>query len=72
MSRKIAGKIFSTPEGAGVTPPTAEELAKARKSFDEFQAEVNAVADEDRATEVSPKFWDDISGTEYDPRRKGS
>ena len=72
VMRKIAGKIFSTPEEAGVTPPTKAELAEARRAFDEFEQKVNAVAPEDRATDVSPKFWDDISGTEYDPRRKGS
>jgi hypothetical protein len=37
MSKEIAGKIFSTPEEAGVTPPTEAELARARKLFDEFQ-----------------------------------
>jgi hypothetical protein len=68
VSREIAGKIFSTPEEAGVTPPTEEELAVARKMFDEFQAKVDAVAPEDRVNDVSPKFWDDTSGTEYDPR----
>ena len=71
MSKKIAGKTFSTPEEAGVTPPTEEELARARKLFDEFQQQVEAVAQEDRVTEVSPKFWDDISGTEYE-RPQGS
>lgn len=70
MSKKIAGKTFSTPEEAGVTPPTEEELARARRGFDEFQAKVDAVALEDRKTNVSPKFWDDISGTEYDPNKK--
>jgi hypothetical protein len=69
VAKKIAGKIFSTPEEAGVTPPTEAELARARRLFDEFQKKVDAVAEEDRPTEVSPKFWDDISGTEYDPRR---
>ena len=66
MSREIAGKIFLTAEEAGVTPPTEEELARARKLFDEFQKKVDAVAEEDRPTEISPKFWDDISGTEYE------
>ncbi|MCV7101200.1 hypothetical protein [Mycobacterium palustre] len=66
MAERIAGKIFSTPEEAGVTPPTGEELAAARKAFDEFQQEINAVAPEDRVKEVSPKFWDDTSGTEYE------
>jgi hypothetical protein len=70
VSREIAGKIFSTPEEAGVTPPTEEELAVARKMFDEFQAKVDAVAPEDRVTDVSPKFWDDTSGTEYERPNK--
>ena len=70
MSKRIAGKTFSTPEEAGVTPPTEEELAHIQKQFDEFEEKINAVAPEDRVTEVSPKFWDDISGTEYDPRRQ--
>ena len=48
MSKEIAGKIFSTPEEAGVTPPTEAELARARKLFDEFQRRVEAVAEEDR------------------------
>jgi hypothetical protein len=70
VSREIAGKIFLTPEEAGVPPPTKEKLARARKMFDEFQKKVDAVPEEERVTEVSPKFWDDISGTEYDPRRQ--
>lgn len=61
--------MFSTPEEAGVTPPTEAELANARKLFDEFQRKIDAVAPEDRVTEVSPKFWDDTSGTEYDQRK---
>jgi hypothetical protein len=68
VSREIAGKIFLTPEEAGATPPTEGELARARKLFDEFQKKVDAVAEEDRPTEISPKFWDDISGTEYEHR----
>ena len=71
VSKKIAGKIFSTPEEAGVTPPTEEELARARRLFDEFQQRVEAVDQEHRVTKVSPKFWDDISGTEYE-RPQGS
>jgi hypothetical protein len=66
VSREIAGKIFLTPEEAGVAPPTEAELARARRLFDEFQREVDAVAEEDRPTEISPKFWDDTSGTEYE------
>ncbi|WP_081490141.1 hypothetical protein [Mycobacterium sp. MOTT36Y] len=70
MSKKIAGKTFSTPEEAGVSAPTEEELARARNAFDEFQARVDAVAPEDRKTDVSPKFWDDTSGTEWDPNKE--
>jgi hypothetical protein len=66
MSKKIAGKTFSTPEEAGVTPPTDAELARARKLFDEFQRKVDAVEPQDRVKDISPKFWDDVSGTEYD------
>jgi hypothetical protein len=66
MAKKIAGKIFSTPEEAGVTPPTEEELAHARKLFDEAQERIDQLTEADLWTEVSPKFWDDTSGTEYE------
>jgi len=66
VAKKIAGKIFSTPEEAGVTRPTAEEIAHARKLFDEFQERIDNVPEEDRWTEVPKKFWDDTSGTEYE------
>jgi hypothetical protein len=68
VSERIAGKTFSTPEEAGVTPPTEAELARAHKIFDEFEQKIDAVAPEDRVTDVSPKFWDDTSGTEYEQR----
>ncbi len=66
MAEEIAGKIFSTPEEAGVTRPSKEELAEARKLFDEFQERVDQVPESERWTEISPKFWDDTSGTEYE------
>jgi hypothetical protein len=66
MAKRIAGKIFSTPEEAGITPPTEEEIARARKLFDEFQEKIDRVPEEDRLKEVSSKFWDDTSGTEYE------
>jgi hypothetical protein len=66
MSKKMAGKTFSTPEEAGVTPPTEEELAHARKIFDEVQEQMDRLPESARWTEVSPKFWDDTSGTEYE------
>jgi hypothetical protein len=66
VSRTIGGKSFSTPEEAGRTPPTEAELARARRIFDEFEQRIDAIPPEDRATEVSPKFWDDTSGTEFE------
>jgi hypothetical protein len=66
VSEKIAGKIFSTPEEAGVTPPTEAELAHARKLFDEAQERADRLTEADLWTDVSPKFWDDTSGTEYE------
>lgn len=69
MSKKMAGKTFSTPEEAGVTPPTEAELARARKIFDEVQEQMDRLPESARWTEVSPKFWDDTSGTEYEDRR---
>jgi hypothetical protein len=68
VAEEIAGKIFSTPEEAGVTRPSAEEIAHARKLFDEFQEKIDNVPDADRLTEVSAKFFDDVSGTEYEGR----
>jgi hypothetical protein len=66
VAEKITGKIFSTPEEAGITPPTEEEIAGARKLFDEFQEKIDRVPEEERWTEVPKKFWDDTSGTEYE------
>jgi hypothetical protein len=48
MAEEIAGKIFSTPEEAGVSRPTDEELADARKQFDEFQEQIDRVPESDR------------------------
>jgi hypothetical protein len=66
MAEEIAGKIFSTPEEAGVTRPTEAGLAEARKLFDEAQDRIDRLTEADHWTEVSPKFWDDTSGTEYE------
>lgn len=66
MSKKIGGKTFYTPEEAreelGLEPPSAEEIAKARKILDEFQKRVDTVPPEARVR-VSPKFYDDLAGT---------
>jgi hypothetical protein len=68
MSKEVAGRIFSTPEEAGVTPPTEAEIAHARKLFDEFQEQIDNVAEVDIPKQVSSKFFDDVSGTEYEGR----
>jgi hypothetical protein len=68
MAKEIAGRIFSTPEEADVTPPTEAEIAHARKLFDEFQEQIDRVPEADIPTEVSSKFFDDVSGTEYEGR----
>ena len=64
--QRSAGKIFSTPEEAGVTPPTEAEIAHARKLFDESQEKIDSLTEADLPKEVSSKFLDDISGTEYE------
>ena len=68
MAEEIAGKIFSTPEEAGVAPPTDAEIAHARKLFDEFQEQIDNVPEADVPKEVSSKFFDDVSGTEFKGR----
>lgn len=68
MSKEVAGRIFSTPEEAGVTPPTEEEIARARQLFDEFQGQIDRVPEGDIPKEVSSKFFDDVSGTKYEGR----
>jgi hypothetical protein len=70
VAKKIAGKIFSTPEEAGLTPPTDAELAHARELFDEAQERIDCLTEADHWTEVSPKFWDGTSGTEYEGWRE--
>jgi hypothetical protein len=71
MVKKFAGKTFSTPEEAGVTPPTEQELARARKLFDEAQERVDRLTEADLWPEVSPKFWDDTSGIEFEGWQDG-
>jgi hypothetical protein len=71
MVKKFAGKTFSTPAEAGVTPPTEQELARARKLFDEAQERVDRLTEADLWPEVSPKFWDDTSGIEFEGWQDG-
>ena len=50
-------------------PPAEAELERARQMLAEFRQRIDAVKPEDRVKELSPKFWDDTSGTEFDRRR---
>ncbi|WP_433603060.1 hypothetical protein ACQPXH_15675 [Nocardia sp. CA-135953] len=67
MSKKIAGKIFSTPQEAGVEPPTPEELEKYKEKFKEARKRLRA-ASPDPGIIAGDKFYDDVPGTEFDPR----
>lgn len=70
MSREIAGKLFSSREELGLEPLSDEELAEAKKIFAQARADVSNTRPEDRVP-ASRKFWDDTSGTELDPERRG-
>ncbi|MFE3229669.1 hypothetical protein [Nocardia sp. NPDC059228] len=68
MSKEIAGRIFSTPQEAGVEPLTPEELDKYKEKFKEARQRLRStITDPDII--AGDKFYDDISGTEFDPRR---
>lgn len=69
MSKRVGGRTFTTPEELGVDPPTEAELERARQMLAELRQRIDAVRPEDRVKELSSKFWDDTSGTEYDPGR---
>ncbi|MBF6077957.1 hypothetical protein [Nocardia beijingensis] len=70
MPKEIGGKIFYKPGEEGAAPPlTAEELAEIKKRFAAANAQ-RKPADPDRTpepkTEENRRFWDDLSGTEYE------
>ncbi|WP_146161188.1 hypothetical protein [Nocardia sp. MDA0666] len=68
MSKKIAGIIFSTPQEAGVEPPTPEELEKYKEKFKEARKRLRA-ASPDPDIIAGDKSYDAVSGTEFDVRR---
>jgi hypothetical protein len=41
-------------------------LVELRKLFDEAQERIDRLTEVDEWTDVSPKFWNDMSGTEYE------
>lgn len=71
MSKEIAGRKFSTPEEAGVEAPTPEQLDKYREKFKEARKRLRS-ASPDPEIFAGDKYHDDISGTEFDPRRDES
>ena len=67
----MAGQdILHTRRSGGDSADRRGELAEARKLFDEVQEQIDRVPEADSWTEVSPKFWDDTSGTEYEGARE--
>ncbi|WP_433729161.1 hypothetical protein ACQP0C_40950 [Nocardia sp. CA-129566] len=65
MAKRIAGKLFQTPEEAGVPPLTEEQIAEYMARANAHRAKMAAVPEEDRV-ELSERFHDDLSGTEYE------
>jgi hypothetical protein len=71
MPREIAGKIFySADEDAPGPPrPSAEEIADAKAQFAAFNAQRkpdSQTPPPEPKTEENRRFWDDLSGTEYE------
>ncbi|WP_433659931.1 hypothetical protein ACQPW1_45610 [Nocardia sp. CA-128927] len=70
MPRRIAGKIFYEPGEPGAAPPlTDAEQAEVQKGFDAFNAKVRKTDGQpptEERTEENRRFWDDLSGTEYE------
>ncbi|MFE5288984.1 hypothetical protein ACFRAQ_28805 [Nocardia sp. NPDC056611] len=71
MSSEIAGRTFSTPEEAGIEPPTPQDLEEYGKMFKEARQKLR-IASPDPEVLASNKFHDEISGTEFDPRNRKS
>ncbi|MET8878370.1 hypothetical protein [Nocardia sp. NPDC004604] len=65
MAKKIAGKLFQTPEESGVPPFTEEETAEYLARAAAHRARMAAVPESERV-ELSERFHDDLSGTEYE------
>jgi hypothetical protein len=67
MSEHISGKTFySSPEEAGVERLTPEEIAGYLRLAEDFETEADAIPPEELRP-LGPRFYDDISGTEFDP-----
>ena len=66
MSEHIAGKTFGDPEEFGLDPLSQDEIDAANAQLDAFHSQVVDAHKDGRQTQMSPKFWDDTSGTEYE------
>ncbi|WP_431958458.1 hypothetical protein [Nocardia lijiangensis] len=69
MPREIAGKIIYAPgEDTGRPKLTAEEREQALAEFDAWNAAKAQLPAQTPAprTEENRRFWDDLSGTEYE------
>ncbi|WP_330251299.1 hypothetical protein OG874_34880 [Nocardia sp. NBC_00565] len=65
MAKRIAGKLFQTAEEAGVPPLTDEETAAYLARAAAHRARMAAVPESERV-DLSERFHDDLSGTEYE------
>ncbi|MEU2092500.1 hypothetical protein ACWDSF_13065 [Nocardia beijingensis] len=69
MPKEIGGKIFYGPGEGDFRQLTDEEIAEAKKRFAAAAAQ-RKPADPTRKpepkTEENRRFWDDLSGTEYE------
>ncbi|MGF6886174.1 hypothetical protein ABIA39_000141 [Nocardia sp. GAS34] len=65
---EIGGKIFQTPEEAGVPRLTEEEMAAIRAKFDEYNRQRAAGEWREHTQKLPGRFGgtDDLAGTEYE------
>ncbi|MEV0250800.1 hypothetical protein AB0H76_29685 [Nocardia sp. NPDC050712] len=69
MPEEIAGKIFHAPgEDTGHPEMSEEERAAILAQFDAWNADKASLPprNPEPRTEENRKFWDDLSGTEYE------
>lgn len=65
MAKKAAGKEFGDSPELGITPLSKEEIDAASTQLDAFHSKVVEAEKSGRTERMSPKFWDDTTGTEH-------
>lgn len=66
MIKKIAGKIFGTPEESGVAPLSDDEREAAKRMFDEAEEKHRDTPWGSNSRSTPERFHDDLVGTEYE------